>query len=127
MSHKAVALPAVFSGIRSRRDRSYSLTFDTRELGGQDAATLLGMQQSECWLLVAPNQDALAQAEVPDYKPDVGMESKPPSKRLRSIMFVYWKQQGGEQMLGDFDGWYARAIERLIDQYKAKLDDGEAR
>lgn len=117
-----VKLAAIFSGIRSRKDRSYNLSFDTRELSGDDAATLLKLNQSEGWLLFAPTEDSLDKAEVPEYRPDSAMPRKTPSARQRSVMYLYWKQQGGEQMLGPFDSWYASAIERIIDQYKSKLD-----
>jgi hypothetical protein len=40
----AIKLPAIFSGLRTRKDRTLSLTFDTQELAGQDAAALMDMQ-----------------------------------------------------------------------------------
>lgn len=117
-----VKLPAIFAGIRSRKDRSYSLTFETRELVGQDAATLLTMQQTECWLLIAPD-DSLDSVEVPKAKPDAGVGQKTPGQRLRAVLFVYWTQLGKP---GDFEDFYRGRIERLIEQYKARLDGEEA-
>lgn len=123
----AVTLPAVFSGIQSKVDRSYKLTFNTREMSGEHAAELLRMNMSECWLIVAPSESALDAAEIPDYKPETGAGQKTPAQRQRSVMFIYWKQQGGTAVLGDFDVWYRSVLERSIDQWKAKLDDGEER
>jgi hypothetical protein len=120
---KAVKLPAIFSGVRSRKDRSYSLTFDSRELGGDDVAVLLGLQQSECWLIVAPSPDRLDQVEIPKYRPDAGVNQKTPSERLRAVLFVYFEQLGRPG--GDFDTFYRQRLEYLIDQYKAKLESGE--
>lgn len=119
---KPVRLPAIFSGIRSRKDRSYALSFDTRELGGGDAAVLLGMQQAECWLFVAPSPDALDSIEVPAAKPDAGVARKTPSQRLRAVIYIYWQQLGKP---GDFEPFYNQKLERLIEQYKAKLDGEE--
>lgn len=118
-----VRLPAVFSGIRSRKDRSYCLTFDSRELGGDDAATLLNLQQTECWLLIAPSKDAIENADVPEYKADAGLNQKTPGQRLRAVLFVYFEQLGKPG--GDFDTFYRQKLEWLIDQYKAKLESGE--
>ena len=120
-----VKLPAIFSGIRSRKDKSYSLSFETRELGGGDAGVLLGMNGAECWLLIAPD-DSLDAVDVPAAKPDSLTPRKSPAARQRSVMFIYWKQQGGGEVLGDFDGWYASVIERNISQWKAKLDSPES-
>lgn len=118
----AMKLPAIFSGIRSRKDRSFSMTFETRELAGKDAAALLNMQQTECWLIVAPSEDAVDAADVPDYKADSGAGAKTPAQRLRSVMFIWYKQHGGKDVHGDFDTFYARRIESLIDKYKDQLD-----
>jgi hypothetical protein len=117
-----VKLPAIFSGIRSRKDRSYSLTFETRELGGSYAAELLKLQQTECWLLVAPD-DSLDAVDVPQAKPDSGTNQRTASQRLRAILFVYWQQLGKPD--GDFENFYRVKVERIIDQYKALLDSGE--
>src|SRR4051794_16676445 len=59
-----VKLPAVFTGIASKVDGSYKLTFNTRELGGPDAAALLNNTNKECWLLIAPD-DSLDSVDVP--------------------------------------------------------------
>src|SRR5215212_9603070 len=115
----AVKLPAIFSGVKSRKDRSYRLEFDTRELGA-DAARLLEIHGSECWLLIAPD-DTIEETDVPETKPDSLTPRKSHAARQRSVMYVYWRQQGGEQVLGAFDSWYASVMERNIDQWKSKL------
>ena len=114
----AVKLPAIFAGIQSKVDRSYKLTFATRELSGDDAAVLLRMNQTECWLLVAPD-DSLDAVDVPNAKPDAGAGGKTPSQRLRAVLFVLWTQLGRP---GDFEDFYRSKLDRIIDQYKAKLD-----
>ena len=118
-----VKLPAIFSGIQSKVDRSYKLTFNTRELTGQDAAELLKLNQIECWLLVAPD-DSLDAVDVPEAKPDAGTNQKTPGQRLRSVLYVYFCQLGKPGQ--DFEAFYQGRMERLIGQYKAKLDGEEA-
>lgn len=116
----AVKLPAIFSGIRSRKDRTFNLSFDTRELGA-DAADLMKIQGTECWLLISPD-DSLDAIDVPNYKPDAGTGSKTPGQRLRAVLFILWSQSGKP---GDFEDFYRQRMERLIEQYKAKLDGDE--
>lgn len=122
MSAQPVKLPAIFAGIQSKVDRSYKLTFVTRELSGDDASVLLKMNQSELWMLLAPTEDAIDRAEVPAYKPDAEMARKTPSQRLRSVLFLVWKQSGQP---GSFDDYYRGRLEHLIELYKAKLDGEE--
>lgn len=117
-----VKLPAIFAGIQSKVDRSYKLTFNTRELSGDDAAVLLRMSQAECWLIVSPD-DSIDAVDVPKFKPDAGTNQKTPGQRLRAILFVLWSQSGRP---GDFETWYASKLENLIQQYKSKLDGIEA-
>lgn len=120
MSQK-VTLPAIFTGIQSKVDGSYKLTFNTREFGGQDAAVLLAMANMECWLLVAPD-DSLDSVDVPKARPDAGTGQKTPGQRLRGVLFVLWSQSGKP---GDFEDWYRQKLEGLISQYKSKLDGVE--
>jgi hypothetical protein len=117
----AVKLAAVFSGIKSRKDRSFRLEFDTRELK-EDAAELLKIQGTECWLLIAPD-DSLDAVDVPKVKPDAGTNQKTPGQRLRAVLFVLWQQIGKP---GDFEDYYRQRLERIIDQFKAKLDGEDA-
>ena len=47
-------------------------------------------------------------------------KNKTPSKRLRAVLFVLWKQRGEH---GDFEVWYREQIEKIIINIKTKLDD----
>lgn len=116
-----VKLPAIFSGIQSKVDGSYKLTFNTREFSGQDAAVLLSMANKECWVLIAPD-DSLDSVDVPEAKPDSGTNQKTPGQRLRAVLFVTWKSLGQP---GDFEMYYAQRLENLINQYKSRLDGVE--
>ena len=116
-----VKLAAIFSDIRSRKDRTFHLGFDTRELG-EDAAQLMRIQGSECWLVIAPD-DSLDSVDVPKARPDSGTGQKTPGQRLRAVLYVLWSQSGRP---GDFEDWYRQKLEGLINQYKAKLDGVEA-
>ncbi len=117
------ALPAIFSGIRSKVDRTYTLTFGTQEMSGEDAAKLLAMQQDLCWLIIAPSEKEADQIEVPQGRPEVGTTGKTPSQRLRAVLFVLWKQLGSK---GDFEDYYRTQMERFIGIVKENLDDGES-
>lgn len=113
-----VLLPAILSGVASRKDRSYSLKFETRELSGDSASALLDLLQSEGHLLFSPNDD-FTEADIPDEKADAMTGTKTQAQRLRGVIFRLWEQKGKQ---GSFDTYYRTVTESLIDQLKAKLD-----
>lgn len=112
-------LPAILTKITSRKDKSYSLTFDTRELRGNEAATLLDNLLSEGWLLWSPNED-LAESDAPTEKADALMGTKTPSQRLRNVLYIRWQQRGQN---GKFEDYYRSALEAVIEQIKETLED----
>jgi hypothetical protein len=113
-------LPAIFSKITSRADRSYKLEFESRELSGQDANTLLGLLQHEGYLLFSPNP--LQEADIPTEKANSGTDTKSPSKRLRDRLAVYYiNVKKGERH--NFEIWYAAELERIGEKYLEKLND----
>lgn len=116
---KPVKLAAIFSGIKSRKDRSYRLEFDTRELGGEDASKLLEMRMDEGWLLFAPTS-SIDEKDIPKSQADSGANGKTPSQRLRAVLFIAWSQKGSE---GDFEDYYRRKMEMIIEQFKERLEN----
>lgn len=110
-------LPAQVIDIRPRADKSVKISFESRELTGDEAALLFDSFQGEGWLVYAPNSTGVALDEVPTGSAESGTKSQ--SKRLRDVIFVYWKQKGGN---GDFETFYRVTLEKLIDYMKSKLE-----
>jgi hypothetical protein len=111
-----VLLPAILSGVASRKDGSYSVKFDTRELGA-DAAMLFSQMNSEGWLLFAPNE--LSEKDVPAEKADSMTGQKTQAQRVRGTAYVLWEKKGKP---GDFDTFYRSTTEWFIDLMKEKID-----
>jgi hypothetical protein len=112
-----VQLPAQLLKISSRADRTYKLEFNTRELSGHEAATLLGELMNEGWLLWSPNE--LSESDIPKEQADPLLETKSVSQRVRGSLFLLWKQQGER---GDFDTFYKTRMERFNDQIKQNFN-----
>ena len=110
-----VQIPAIFSKITSRADKSYKIEFETRELG-QDAAMLMGLLQTEGWLLFAPNEHQ--ESDVPDEKADTMTGQKTKSQRLRGVIFKIWESKGSN---GSFETYYQNYMETIIEQLKEKI------
>ena len=112
-----VTLPAILSGVASRKDRSYTLKFETRELRGTEAAILLDELQAEGWLLFSSNE--LKEADIPDEKADAMTGQKTQAQRLRGVIYRLWEQNGKK---GNSEEYYRTVMESLIDQLKEKLE-----
>lgn len=113
-----VLLPAILSGVSSRKDRSYSLKFETRELSGESASTLLDLLQQEGFLLFSPNND-LSEADIPDEKADAMLGTKTQAQRLRAVIYRLYEQTGKH---GDFETYYRSKMEYIIELLKEKLE-----
>ena len=110
-------LPAIFQKITSRADRSYKIEFETRELSGEAATTLMTMLQSEGWLLFSPNE--LQEADVPDEKADSMTGQKTKAQVLRGVIYRIWEAKG---KTGTSEDYYQKTMSAIIDQLKAELD-----
>jgi hypothetical protein len=110
----SLTLPVEVVDIRPRADRSWKLSFETRELTGDEVALLADNFQGSGWLLFSPNENGLP--EIPGAPAEPG--TKTPSERLRASIMVLWQQQGAK---GDPESFYRTYMERLIEYVKSKL------
>lgn len=113
-----VKLPAIFSKVTSRADKSYKLEFETRELSGNDASILLGLLQQEGYLLYSPNND-IEEKDIPDEKADTMTGRKTQAQRLRGVIYRIWESKGSN---GSFETYYQSYMEKVIDQLKEKIE-----
>lgn len=113
-----VQVPAQVTNLNPRADRSWKLTFETRELSGEEVKILADNFQSEGWLVFSPNE--IKTVDMPKGDADSGAKSQ--SQRLRDVIFIMWKQRGGK---GDYETYYRTQLERLIEHIKSKLEKEE--
>jgi hypothetical protein len=112
---------AQLENLRTRKDRTLSLTFGTQELDPAKAGELMTLNQSLCYLAIKPEYFSAEEEEAIDsLHADLSDAGKTPSQRLRSVLFVNWQNDG--QGFTTFAAYYAHNMERIIEHYKAKLD-----
>ena len=114
-----IQVPAQVINMNPRADRSWKISFETRELSGDEVAMLAENFQAEGWLLFKTNE--IDSSEVPESKADSGTKSQ--SQRQRDVIYILWKQRGGK---GDFETFYRVISEQLIEYLKSKLESEEA-
>jgi len=112
---KVFEIPARLNGISTKADGSVAMRFETAvEMNAEDTMLLIQYVRSEGWLLFAMNQ--FQESDIP--KDNTTSTEKSPAKRLRSVLFVYWKENIDN---GDFEVWYKKKMESIIDTVKEKL------
>lgn len=110
-----IKLPAYFLGFNSKTDGSAGLRFASQEITDIKFANLKRNLNAFGWLLFAENQSEL---EIPKEQPEE--EGKTHSERLRSVLFLLWKQK---KETSDFETWRKAQMEKFIEHIKKQLDD----
>lgn len=100
-----------------KKDRSVAIRATTNtEITPQEYVNMATLTQQEGWLIFSPNENDL---EIPE-EPATGKEKKTKAQRLRGVMWHLWQKTDQSE---DFDMWYDRRFEALLDKYKALIDD----
>lgn len=110
-----IKLPSYLTGFSSKSDGSAGIRFSTQELSADDFSELKKNLNEYGWLVFRPND--FKEEDIPTE--DAEDTEKTPSKRLRAVLFVLWKQNGGK---GDFENFYREQVEKVIEHIKTKLD-----
>ena len=114
--NELIQIPAIVVNMNPKADRSWKLTFETRELNGEEVKILAENLQGEGWLVFSPNE--IKQADIPKVEAESGTKTQ--SQRLRDVIYILWKQSGGK---GDFQSFYNVYYEKLIEYTKGKLSE----
>jgi hypothetical protein len=115
-----IIVPAQLETLRTRKDRTLSLTFGTQELEPGKAGQLMALNQSLCYLAIkAEPFHAAEQQLIADLKADIESSAKTPAMRLRGVLYRLWEQEGqGEE----FTAYYERQMHKITEHYKSKLE-----
>lgn len=112
-----IEVPARLNGVATKADGSLALRFETAmEMKPEETAILIGYVRAEGWLLFSMNE--FQESDIP--KENAPSTGKSHAKRLRDVLFVYWKENVNN---GDFEIFYKRKMESIIDSVKDKLPD----
>jgi len=110
----AIKCPIVINSIRSRKDRSVSFSAETPELTNDERNVFFDLQGVNANMLLEPEEGNKEVLNV-----DTDLDNKSQSQRIRSTLFVYWKQHGE---IGEFKDFYYKATEKYINEIKSKLE-----
>lgn len=115
-SKRAISFDGQIHSVRSKVDKSLSLTVHTPELSASERSAFMELQNEVLDFIVSPKD-----MKVPELRIERDIDSKSASQRFRAVIFVYWKQSRQEDY-PVFDVYYALVMEKLINAYKEKLE-----
>lgn len=112
---------AILESYRSLKDKTIKLTFETQEPNAEQLMAIAKLNQTFGFL--AFKEDQFKQEEKDSLESlESGYEDKGKtrSQRLRSVLFVNWKQE--PKGYKTFEDYYNYQMEQLINHFKQKLD-----
>ena len=114
-----IIIAATIDTLRSRKDKTWSITIGTQELTPEQASEVMKLNGQLCSVAFkfssfAPDEKELLESINPD------LESKSYSKRLRNSLYVWFTQDN--QGFKDFAGFYQHYMELYINNVKNKLE-----
>lgn len=113
---KIFQIPAILDGVSPLKDGGLSIRFHTNEASKEDKVTVMEFYQNFGWLLFSGKENVDIPME--DIRRDTG--GKSPSQRLRSVLYVLYKQSGKLDIT--FEEYYSQKMEFVINRFKENLD-----
>jgi len=118
---KIFQIPAILDSYRSLKDSTLKLSFETNEITPEKMSNIHYSLNKAGWLAFSPDPFATAELEEIDkLKVEFTDTGKPPSQRLRAVLYRLWEQAPeGYKVFNDF---YIAKMETIIGHYKNKLE-----
>jgi hypothetical protein len=122
MAKDIFQIPAILNKYESKANGAVKFTFTTYDdIRADLLATIISFIDNAGFLNFAVRKiEAEDLVDLPEIDPAKYDEAKSPSQRLRAVIFLYHQQKGGTKQ--NFREYYLKAMERLINSYKDKLE-----
>lgn len=111
----------MISSVRTLVDGGLSLGVTTQELRPEDAVELFKLKGKSGFMVF--KETKIVEEDVVNLPEEVkGFKGeKSPSQRLRSRMFVYYKEKHGSTK--GFNAWYTDSLNEIGDRYLDKINN----
>ena len=115
---KGILISCIVDKITTLKDRSCKITLDTQELKPSLAGELFTLMNSLATVYISPAEVSSREiAQIDSIEPE--MPGKSPSKRMRDVLFILWKQDSLGYRL--FDDYYRNRMEDFINELKNSI------
>tara|TARA_R110000823_G_scaffold227629_1_gene354889 strand:+ start:686 stop:1078 length:393 start_codon:yes stop_codon:yes gene_type:complete len=125
----------VFEGgidkVSTMADNSLRVILGTPELSNETEAAIMRLRKKPGYILVSTQKISQEQIDaVEGATVSAEFKEKSPSQRMRGVMFRLWEKtqpkqlnaDSGQMEYVDFDMFYKRQMNKIIDHFKTKLD-----
>jgi hypothetical protein len=114
-------LPAILNKYESKANGAVKFTFTTQsDIRPDMLANIMRFIDNAGYLNFAVRQiEAEDLVDLPEIDSRKYDQAKSPGQRLRAVIYLYSQQKGIKKE--DFDAYYLKAMELIINQYKDKL------
>jgi len=117
---KTFQIPAELVTYGKMKDKGFKITFETGELSPEQVANIHYGSTKVGWLAFAPDPFATAEMdEIEKTKVEFGDGSKPPSQRLRAVLYRLFEYNAEGYKV--FTDYYNAKMEQFIVHLKSKL------
>lgn len=116
-----IVLDGIIEGQKILADKSIKFNFVTQEIDSKHAGELYGLSGQYCKILISDSNITQDEESAVEETHMQGGKKKTRSGRLRSVMFVVWKNSDLKNKV-EFETYYANEMERLINEYKEKIE-----
>ena len=119
-------MKAIFQGIiekvETRADRTIKIVISTQEITPDYITKIFNFHQEFCEILLssAPISDKEMEELGKNIDPLSAPNLRTPSRRLKAILFLLWKQD--HKGCSEADSFYKIRMEEIINSFKAKLE-----
>lgn len=117
-----IVIPAILESLRTLKDGTLKLHFETLELAPDKAGQLFTSANKSGFLCF--KQEAFQKNELESIGDievdDIGLNKKSQSQRIKNVLYVCWQKDS--QGYEDFELYYRFKTEQYITHMKSKLD-----
>jgi len=115
--------------IATRADGSIKVVVGSQELSSDTMTRLFDLRRKVGYVLISTKEISQKQIDaVETSTANMEFSEKTPSQRLRGVLYILWEKlqpkendQGIEKFV-DFDLFYKRKLNEIINHYKKQLD-----
>ena len=115
--------------IATRADGSIKVVVGSQELSSETMTRLFDLRRKVGYVLISTKEISQEQIDaVETSTANMEFSEKTPSQRLRGVLYIMWEKlqpkendQGVDKFV-DFDLFYKRKLNEIINHYKKQLD-----
>jgi len=113
-------IQAQVDGVKTLQNNSLKISLETQDISlftPEEIAELFRLNKKTVWVALKEQPVKVEDLDIKPAPKEKG--EKTPSQRLRGALYVLWEQS---RVQDDFDTFYKKQMEKIIDFVKEKLE-----